>query len=290
MIVLRSRFSRRRPPPCNRGGPPLSCGHERHRPPRRVRRQDRADRCPDAAIAQVRRATLDTLGVMLAGAAEPAAPQRARRRSRRGRHAAVHGRRHLAAGGADLGRPRQRHRRPRPRLRRHELRAPGSSERALLAAALASAEAETTDGAAIVLGYLIGFEVSVALGRRAQSRPLQAGLARHGDHRHARVRRRRRAHPGTRRRADPSRARRRRLARLRPQGELRLDDQAVPRGSRRPQRRLRRDARPRRPHRLRHGARGPAGSRRRVLPEDAGRRRLRCDSASAGSCWPPASP
>ena len=34
----------------------------------------------------------------------------------------------------------------------------------LLAAALASAEAETTDGASIVLGYLIGFEVSVALG------------------------------------------------------------------------------------------------------------------------------
>jgi 2-methylcitrate dehydratase PrpD len=35
----------------------------------------------------------------------------------------------------------------------------------LLATALACAEAETTDGASIVLGYLIGFEVSTALGR-----------------------------------------------------------------------------------------------------------------------------
>ena len=52
------------------------------------------------------------------------------RRPRRGRHAALHGARHLAAHVADVGGARQRRRRPRARLRRHELRAPRSPERA----------------------------------------------------------------------------------------------------------------------------------------------------------------
>jgi len=121
--------------------------------------------CPDAAIAQVRRATLDTLGVMLAGAAEPAAAAV---------RAVIR-----AEGGTPLctvvGTP----------LRTSPTWAAlangtaghahdfddtnfallGHPSVPLLAAALACAEAETTDGASIVLGYLIGFEVSAALGR-----------------------------------------------------------------------------------------------------------------------------
>jgi 2-methylcitrate dehydratase PrpD len=121
--------------------------------------------CPDAAIVQVRRATLDTLGVMLAGAAEPAAT-------------AVRGV-VRAEGGTPLctvvGTP----------LRTSPTWAAlangtaghahdfddtnfallGHPSVPLLATALACAEAETTDGASVVLGYLVGFEVSAALGR-----------------------------------------------------------------------------------------------------------------------------
>ena len=46
MIVLRSAILTPPRPPCNRRCPPLSCGHERDRPSRRVRRQDRAGRLP----------------------------------------------------------------------------------------------------------------------------------------------------------------------------------------------------------------------------------------------------
>jgi len=119
---------------------------------------------PEAAIAQVRRATLDTLGVMLAGASEPAA-------------AAVRGV-IRAEGGTPLCTIVGTSLRAAPTW---AALANGTAGHAhdyddtnfallghpsvpLLAAALASAEAETTDGASIVLGYLIGFEVSVALG------------------------------------------------------------------------------------------------------------------------------
>jgi 2-methylcitrate dehydratase PrpD len=120
--------------------------------------------CPDAAVVQVRRAALDTLGVMLAGAAEPvAASVRAVARAEGGaplctvigtsmrtaptwaalaNGAAAHAHDFDDTNFALLGHP----------------SAP------LLATALAAAEAEPADGAAVTLAYLVGFEVSVALG------------------------------------------------------------------------------------------------------------------------------
>jgi 2-methylcitrate dehydratase PrpD len=120
--------------------------------------------CPDGAVVQVRRAALDTLGVMLAGAAEPAAASvRAVARAEGGaplctvlgttlrtaptwaalaNGTAGHAHDYDDTNFALLGHP----------------SAP------LLAAALAAAEAEPADGAGVVLGYLIGFEVSATLG------------------------------------------------------------------------------------------------------------------------------
>ena len=120
--------------------------------------------CPDAAIAQIRRAALDTLGVMLAGAAEPAAASvRAVAR---------------AEGGAPLCTVLGTSMRTAPTWaalangtagHAHDFDDTnfaliGHPSAPLLAAALAAAEAEPTDGAAVVLAYLIGFEVSAALG------------------------------------------------------------------------------------------------------------------------------
>jgi 2-methylcitrate dehydratase PrpD len=120
--------------------------------------------CPDPAIAQVRRAALDTLGVTVAGAAEPAAASvRAVAR---------------AEGGAPLCTVLGTALRTSPTW---AALANGTAGHAhdfddtnfallghpsvpLLAAALAAAEAEPADGAAVVLGYLIGFEVSTTLG------------------------------------------------------------------------------------------------------------------------------
>jgi 2-methylcitrate dehydratase PrpD len=120
--------------------------------------------CPDAALAQVRRAALDTLGVMLAGAAEPVATSvRAVARAEGGtplctvigtslrtaptwaalaNGAAAHAHDFDDTNFALMGHP----------------SAP------LLSAALAAAEAEPADGAAVALAYLIGFEISAALG------------------------------------------------------------------------------------------------------------------------------
>ena len=153
--------------------------------------------------------------------------------------------RHLAAGGAHLGRARQRHRGPRPRLRRHELRAPGSSERAPARRRPGRAARPRRPTAPPSCSrYLIGFEVER---RRSASRSTPATTSGAGTPRRPSARSGAPPPPRAsrpRRRADASRARRRRLARLRPQGELRLDDQAVPRGSRRAQRRLRRACSP----------------------------------------------
>jgi 2-methylcitrate dehydratase PrpD len=120
--------------------------------------------CPDATVAQVRRAALDSLGVMLAGAAEPvAASVRAVARAEGGtplctvvgtslqtaptwaalaNGAAGHAHDFDDTSFALLGHP----------------------SVPLLAAVLAAAEAEPADGADVVLAYLIGFEVSAALG------------------------------------------------------------------------------------------------------------------------------
>jgi len=121
--------------------------------------------CPDAAVAQVRRAALDTLGVMLAGAAEPAAVAvRAVIRAEGGTPlcTVVGTPLRTAPTWAALANGTAGH--------AHDFDDTnfvllGHPSVPLLATALACAEAETTDGASIVLGYLIGFEVSAALGR-----------------------------------------------------------------------------------------------------------------------------
>ena len=121
--------------------------------------------CPDGVIAQVRRAALDTLGVTLAGAGEPvAASVRAVARAEGGtplctvlgtalrtsptwaalaNGAAGHAHDFDDTNFALLGHP----------------SAP------LLSAALATAEAEPAGGGDVALAYVVGFEVSVALGR-----------------------------------------------------------------------------------------------------------------------------
>ena len=120
--------------------------------------------CPDAAVTQVRRATLDTLGVTLAGAAEPSA-------------VAVRG--VVRAEGST----------PLCTVVGTSLRAAptwaalangtaghahdfddtnfalmGHPSTPLLSAALAAAEAETASGRDVVVAYLIGFEISAAIG------------------------------------------------------------------------------------------------------------------------------
>jgi|SRR5947207_2400808 len=120
--------------------------------------------CPEAVRIQVRRAALDTIGVMLAGASEPVATiTRAVARIEGGaplctvigsalrtsptwaalcNGAAGHAHDFDDTNFALLGHP----------------------SVPLLATALACAEAETADGAAVTLAYVIGFEISVALG------------------------------------------------------------------------------------------------------------------------------
>jgi len=120
--------------------------------------------CPDAALAQVRRAALDSLGVVLAGAPEPVAMSvRAVAR---------------AEGGAPLCTVIGTSLRTSPTWaslangtagHAHDFddtsfALMGHPSVPLLAAALAAAEAEPADGAAVVLAYLVGFEVSAALG------------------------------------------------------------------------------------------------------------------------------
>jgi 2-methylcitrate dehydratase PrpD len=120
--------------------------------------------CPDAAIAQVRRAALDTLGVMLAGAAEPAAVSvRAVARAEGGTPlcTVIGTSMRTAPGWAALANGTAGH--------AHDFddtnfALMGHPSAPLLATTLACAEAEPADGAALVLAYLIGFEVSAALG------------------------------------------------------------------------------------------------------------------------------
>src|SRR5881409_672034 len=124
----------------------------------------RLDDCPRDAIASVRRAALDSIGVMLAGSTEPIA------RIVREVARAEGGTPLCTVVGASL--------RTSPTW---AALANGSAGHAhdfddtnfalmghpsvpLLAAALAAAEAETATGADVVLGYLIGFEISAALG------------------------------------------------------------------------------------------------------------------------------
>ena len=120
--------------------------------------------CPDDVRAQTRRATLDTLGVMLAGAAEPVARSvRAVARAdgslplctvfgttlRASTAWAA-----LANGAAGHAHD----------FDDTNFALMGHPSVPLLAAALASAEAETADGAAVAVAYVLGFEIDAALG------------------------------------------------------------------------------------------------------------------------------
>jgi len=120
--------------------------------------------CPDAVLAQTRRAALDSTGVMLAGAAEPVAQSvRAVARAEGGvRFCTVLGTSmRTAPGWAALANGAAGH--------AHDFddtnfALMGHPSVPLLAAALAAAEAETTDGGALALAYVIGFEIDAALG------------------------------------------------------------------------------------------------------------------------------
>ena len=111
--------------------------------------------CPDAAIAQTRRAALDTIGVMLAGAAEPVA--RAVRAVVRADGSVplctiVGTSLRASTAWAALANGAAGH--------AHDFddtnfALMGHPSAPLLSAALASAEAETADGAAVTLAYII---------------------------------------------------------------------------------------------------------------------------------------
>ncbi len=120
--------------------------------------------CPAEAIARVRRAALDTLGVMLAGADEPVA--RIVRRVVRAEGgialATVVGTAlKTAPGWAALANGAAGHAHDFDDTNFALL---GHPSVPLLSTALAAAEAEMAGGRAVVLGYILGFEIDVALG------------------------------------------------------------------------------------------------------------------------------
>ncbi|HEX3178182.1 MAG TPA: MmgE/PrpD family protein [Methylomirabilota bacterium] len=120
--------------------------------------------CPDAVVAQTRRAALDTLGVMLAGADEPVA--RAVRAVARADGSVplctvVGTTLRASAAWAALANGAAGH--------AHDFDDTsfallGHPSVPLLSTALACAEAETADGAAVTLAYVLGFEIDAAVG------------------------------------------------------------------------------------------------------------------------------
>ena len=120
--------------------------------------------CPDAAVAQVRRAALDSIGVVLAGASEPVAGSvRAVARAEGGAPlCTVLGTSlRTSATWAALANGTAGHAHDFDDTNFALL---GHPSVPLLAAILAAAETEPADGAAVTAAYLIGFEVSAALG------------------------------------------------------------------------------------------------------------------------------
>ncbi len=120
--------------------------------------------CPAEAIARVRRAALDTLGVMLAGAGEPVA-QLVRRvvRAEGGIALAtvVATALKTAPGWAALANGAAGHAHDFDDTNFALL---GHPSVPLLSVAMAAAETEMAGGRALVLGYILGFEIDVALG------------------------------------------------------------------------------------------------------------------------------
>jgi 2-methylcitrate dehydratase PrpD len=122
------------------------------------------DDCPREGLVQIRRAALDTVGVMLAGAAEPAARivrEVARTEGGLPLCTVVGTTLRTSPTWAALANGVAGH--------AHDFDDTsfaliGHPSVPLLAAALACAEAEPTNGRALALGYGVGFEVSTALG------------------------------------------------------------------------------------------------------------------------------
>jgi 2-methylcitrate dehydratase PrpD len=120
--------------------------------------------CPDAVLAQVRRAALDSIGVMLAGATEPVAQSVravARAEGGIGLCTVLGTSLRTSPGWAALANGAAGH--------AHDFddtnfALMGHPSVPLFAAALAAAEAEPADGAALTLAYVIGFELDAALG------------------------------------------------------------------------------------------------------------------------------
>ncbi|MGH7323757.1 MAG: MmgE/PrpD family protein [Candidatus Rokuibacteriota bacterium] len=133
------------------------------------------DDCPREALAQVRRAALDTVGVMLAGAGEPVA--RAVREVARAEGGTplctvVGTRLRTSVTWAALANGTAGH--------AHDFddtsfALMGHPSVPLLAALLAAGEAEMADGAAVALGYVIGFEIDAALGSAMNPAHYQRG-------------------------------------------------------------------------------------------------------------------
>src|SRR5262249_9221224 len=120
--------------------------------------------CPPDASARVRRAALDTLGVMLAGASEPVAGivRKVVRAEGGIALATVVGTTlKTAPGWAALANGAAGHAHDFDDTNFALL---GHPSVPLLSTALAAAEAETAAGCALVLGYIVGFEIDVALG------------------------------------------------------------------------------------------------------------------------------
>jgi 2-methylcitrate dehydratase PrpD len=120
--------------------------------------------CPAGALVAVRRAALDTMGVTLAGANEPVA--RAVRRTIRAEGSAplctILGTRLRASATASAlanGVAGHAH-----DFDDTNFTLLGHPSVPLLATALAAAEAEPRDGAAVALAYIVGFEVATAIG------------------------------------------------------------------------------------------------------------------------------
>jgi len=122
------------------------------------------EECPSEAIGRVRRAALDTLGVMLAGAAEPvAAIVRKVVRVEGGIPLAtvIGTTLKTAPGWAALANGAAGHAHDFDDTNFALL---GHPSVPLFSTTLAAAEAEMATGRALVLGYIIGFEIDVALG------------------------------------------------------------------------------------------------------------------------------
>src|SRR5262245_57218681 len=120
--------------------------------------------CPDAALAEVRRAALDTIGVMLAGASEPAAHivrQIVRVEGGIPLCTILGTSLRTSSTWAALANGVAGH--------AHDFDDTnfglmGHPSVPLLATALAAGEAEMVSGAAVILAYILGFEVDAALG------------------------------------------------------------------------------------------------------------------------------